>query len=156
MQKKWNYTQCMVVLFAYFCKTTAHFLFFFTPLYYCLGREEWREKRDRGLKDVVNIGAKITPLLTWMCLTISVIVFWAKILERYFFFENHVKVANGTMILLGVSILPFVIWWIRNKELIMDVDNNLRLGKENRVLYSLSSIVLFLMPLLAPFAVLWF
>lgn len=150
-------TKIAGVLFAYFCKNTAHFLvFIFTPLYYCLGGEVWREKRDRGLQDVFEVGSKITPPLTWICLTFSIMVFWAKILERYFFFENHVKVANGTLILFGVSILPFVIWWIRNREFIMDVENNIRLGEKRKVLYTLAAISFFLIQIAAPFVVLCF
>ena len=145
------------ILFAYFCKTSAYFLVsIFTPIHYCFGGEGWREKRGRGIKDVVKVGAKITPPLTWMCLTISIMVFWAKILERYFFFEDHERVANWTLVLSGVTLLPFVLWWLRNRVSIMDVETNLRLGEKNRILYSLLSLVFFLLQLFIPFVALWF
>lgn len=150
-------TKIAGVLFAYFCITSAHFLvFIFTPLFYCFGGEGWREKRDHGLKDVVKVGAKITPPLTWMCLTISIMVFWATILERYFFFEDHERVANWTLLLSGVTLLPFVLWWLRNRGSIMDVKTNLRLGEKNRILYSSLSLVIFFLQLLMPFVALWF
>ena len=82
-------------------------------------------------------------------------IFWATILERFFFFEDHLKVANGTMILLGISLLPIVIWWIRNKEFILDVKNNLRIGEKNKMLYSATSIIFFLLQLTMPFVMLW-
>jgi hypothetical protein len=152
-------TKIAAILFAYFCdSTTRFFMFVFTPLgmllHWCFGGEDWRVRRNRGINDVVEIGARITPLLTWMCLTITILVFWAKILEKYFFFEDHVKVANGSMILLGVTILPFIIWWIRNKDFILDVKNNILLGKENRILFTLTSFFFFLLQISMPFIVL--
>ena len=156
------YTKIAGVLFAYFCDITIRIgAFSCTPLFiflhYCFGRKGWRERRDQILrdKDVVNVIAHITPPLTWMCLTLSIMVFWAKVLERLIFFEDHVKVANGSMVLLGVSILPFVIWWIRNKEFILDVKNNLRIGKKNKILYATTSIIFFLLQLTMPFVMLW-
>ena len=157
------YTKIAGVLFAYFCDVTIRFgAFSLTPLFiflhYCFGGKSWQERREQILrnKDNVNVISHITPPLTWMCLTLSIMVFWAKVLERFVFFENHVQVANGTMLLLGVSILPFVIWWIRNRKFIMDVKNNLRLGENNKVLYTLASIYFFSMQITAPFVVLLF
>lgn len=153
-------TKIAAILFAYFCdSTTRFFMFVFTPLgmllHWCFGGEDWHVRRNRGINDVVEIGARITPPLTWMCLTITIMVFWAKILEKYFFFEDHEKVANGTMILLGVTILPFIIWWIRNRDFILDIKNNLRLGKENRILFTLSSFFFFLLQISMLFLVLF-
>lgn len=152
-------TKIAAILFAYFCESTARFLtFIFIPLgallHCCFGGEGWRARRDRSIKDVVEIEAQITPPLTWMCLTISIMVFWATILEKYFFYDNHVKVANGTMILLGVTILPFVIWWIRNKDYVLDVKNNIRLGEKKRFLFASASIMFFLLQLSSPFLIL--
>lgn len=154
-----NLTIISGILFAYFCESSARILvFLFTPLcvfmHYCFGGEGWRERRDRSLRDTMEVGTHITPPLTWICLTISIMVFWAKILERFFFFEDHLKVANGTMILLAITILPFIIWWIRNKKFITDVNSNLRLGKKNRRLLVLASHVFFLLQLSMPFIVL--
>ena len=152
-------TKIAAILFAYFCYcATRFFVFAFTPLgmffHWCFGGDGWRARRDRSIKDVVEIGAQITPPLTWMCLTISIMVFWSTILEKYFFYDNHVKVANGTMILLGVTILPFVIWWIRNKDYVLDVKNNLRLGEKKRFLFASASIVFFSLQLSSPFLIL--
>lgn len=153
-------TKIAGILFAYFCESTARFLtFIFIPfgmfLHHCFGGESWRERRTRSLKDLVEVGAHITPPLTWMCLTISIMIFWATILERFFFFEDHLKVANGSMVLSGVTIMPFVIWWIRNKEFILDVKNNLRIGEKNKMLYATTSIIFFLLQLTMPFVMLW-
>ena len=153
-------TKIAAILFAYFCESTARFLtFIFIPLgallHCCFGGEGWRERRDRSLKGVVEVGAHITPPLTWMCLTISIMVFWGKILERFIFFEDHTKVANATIVLLGITILPFVIWWIRNRDFITDVNNNLRLGEDKRQLYTITSLLFFLLQISMPFIMLW-
>ena len=153
-------TKIAGILFAYFCDSITRIMaFIFTPwtifLHYCFGGADWRVRRSWILRDVVKVIANITPPVTWSILTVSIMVFWGKILEENFFFDDHTKVANGTMILLGISLLPIVIWWLRNKEFILDVKNNLRIGEKNKMLYSATSIIFFLLQLTMPFVMLW-
>lgn len=151
------------ILYAYFCYSATQIItFIFTPLgmllHYCFGgdRDSWRERKDRSLKVGFDVTANRTPIMTWMCLTITLIIFWAKILERFVFLEDHKKVAYVSMILLAVTILPFVVWWVNNRDFIKDVKNNLRLGENNRILYTSISILFFILQLAAPFIVLCF
>lgn len=151
------------ILYAYFCESTTRLItFIFTPLgmffHYCLGgdRDSWRERRKRSLKVVLPVIANRTPIMTWVCLSITLIFFWAKILEKYVFFEDHKKVSYGSMMLFAVSILPFVVWWINNRDFIKDVKNNLCLGEKNRILYTLTALLFFILQIVAPFLVLCF
>ena len=84
------------ILYAYFCYSATQIItFIFTPLgmllHYCFGGDgdSWRERKDRSLKVAFDVAANRTPIMTWMCLTITLIIFWAKILERFVFLENH-------------------------------------------------------------------
>ena len=151
------------ILYAYFCDSATRLItFIFASLgmffHYCFGGdwESWRERRKRSLKVVLPVMANRTPIMTWVCLSITLILFWAKILEKYVFFEDHKKVSYGSMMLFAVSILPFVVWWINNRDFIKDVKNNLCIGEKNRILYTLTALLFFILQLFAPFIVLSF
>ena len=153
-------TRTLAMLFAYFCLSSSQMLSVaIIPLYMLISsfdrRMDWRERRKYSISKATKAGANITPPLTWGFLTISISIFWLKILDKYIYFGNRVKVANGSMILLVITLLPFIIWWIRNEDVVRDLDNNLMMGKNHKLLLSVLSQLFYLLQLALPFVMLW-
>lgn len=153
-------TKTAAILFAYFCDSTNRVIaFLLTPLAMlisCFGKMDWRTRKNNAIKESLKVGVHITPLLTWCLLTLSIMAFWGGILEKRIFFDDHTKVANGSIILLVITILPIVVWWIRNKDFISDVENNLHLGENHKTFWVVASLLFFLLQLAMPFVMLWF
>ena len=146
-------------MFAYFCDSITQIeAFILAPLamfiHFCFGGADWKTRRDRSHGDVVKVIANITPPLSWICLTICIMLFWGKVFEGYFFFDDHKKVANGMLILSGITILPIIIWWMRNKGIITDVKNNLIIGKKYGTVYRIVSLLIFILHIVMPLAIL--
>ena len=145
-------TKIAGILFAYSCEGSARFCYFvFTPLGLCFGGKKWREQKERNIKRIAESGARRTAISAWLCLIITLMVLYAKILERFVYKGDSIKVANGTIVISGITILPFVIWWIRNRDSIMNVQHNLLLGENNKAFYYLTSIIISLFLISAPF-----
>ena len=151
-------TKIAAVLFAYFCNSITYiFSIVLIPwcilIHLCLGGAEWRTRRSYILNNAIAI-AHITPPLTWLCVGLSIMVFWGKILSRYFLIEDNEKIANVSIILSIATILPIVIWWVSNQKSIMDLKINLRVGERHRILWSILSLLFFILQLSMPFIML--
>ena len=153
-------TKIFAIMFAYFWPSSSQILSVaFIPLYMLVSsfdsRIDWHERRLISFRVTEKVEEDIMPLLTWIYLTVSIMIFWLKILDKYVYIGERTKVANGSTILLVITLLPFVIWWIRNEDIVRDLDSNLRMGENHRLLWSVLSQLFYLLQLAMPFVMLW-
>lgn len=147
------------ILFVLFCETASRiFTFIFTPgcmiIHHLFGGDDWRTRRNHFAEKLPLTLSETTPRLLWLFFVLSVLIFWAGILENHVFYGNHVKVANGMLILSSITLAPVVIWWVRNRKTITDIRYTIHMNHNQKKVYSIISVLLFLLQLFMPFLLL--